>query len=236
MQNNIGISVFFPAYNDAESIAYMVESAFSTLKKITHDYEIIVVNDGSRDKTKVVLDALSNKYKQLKVIHHRMNKGYGAALKSGFANSNKELIFYTDGDGQYDIKDLNRLLPSIKDCDIVNGYKIVRNDPMYRKVFGEFYRWMAKIVFDLKINDVDCDFRLMKRRVFQKIRLESDSGAICIEMIKKFEMAGFIIKELPVNHYKRLHGRSTFFTPSNLLKTIKELAKLWWELFVIKNN
>src|SRR5262244_2233969 len=148
MTNKHSISAFFPAYNDAGTIASMVVLTDRTLRKVAEDYEIIVVNDGSTDHTAVVLSELEAKYPSLRVILHPTNLGYGAALRTGFANSTKDLIFYTDGDAQYDVRELELLLPLMTgSVDIVNGYKISRSDPLHRTIIGKIYCWLVKLAF-----------------------------------------------------------------------------------------
>lgn len=221
------ISVFFPAYNDEATIGKMVNDVIPILESLVNDYEVIIVNDGSIDNTKEVLNQLMKRNKKIKVVYHLRNKGYGGALKTGFANSTKDLIFYTDGDGQYDVKELSLLLFLMKDgIDVVNGYKIRRCDPFYRIIIGRFYNWIVKTTFNLKLKDITCDFRLMRREVFDKIKLKSNSGAICVEMMKKIQDAGFTIIEIPVHHYPRQYGHSQFFTFSNLVKMMLDLIKL----------
>jgi glycosyltransferase involved in cell wall biosynthesis len=167
------------------------------------------------------------------VIHHGRNLGYGAALISGFANATKDVIFYTDGDGQYDVREMHNLLALLKpNIDLVNGYKVKRADAWYRILIGEAYRKAMRCVFRLQIRDVDCDFRLVRRYVFETISLESRSGVICVEMAKKFERAGFRMAEVPVSHYPRLHGRSEFFRVRHLVYTFRGLMKVWWNLVV----
>lgn len=225
------ISVFFPCYNDAGTIASLVISAFKTLRSLTDDYEVIVVDDASEDFSREILEELKTHYKNLKVIYHTQNKGYGGALRSGFACATKDFIFYTDGDGQYDPRELALLVPEMVDgVDIVNGFKIQRHDPFYRIIIGKIYYILVKNLFRLKVKDVDCDFRLIRREVFDKIELESDDGAICVEMVKKLQNAGFVFKEVPVNHYHRVCGRSQVFVVHRILKGGITVLKLWWKI------
>jgi glycosyltransferase involved in cell wall biosynthesis len=225
------ISVFFPAYNDGGTIASMVLSALLTLRELTDDYEVIVVNDGSADYTPQVLDELARVYKEVRVIHHEKNKGYGGALRSGFQNASKELVFYTDGDAQYDARELKLLYPQlVEGVDMVNGYKISRSDPWYRMVIGRTYHWVVKMAFGLRLRDVDCDFRLMRRQIFDRVHLESNSGVICVEMMKKIQDAGFVIAEVPVHHFHRAYGRSQFFNFRRIFHVGRDLIKLWLQL------
>ncbi len=233
----LSISAFFPAYNDGGTIASMVISAITTLRALTDDYEVIVVNDGSSDYTKDVLDELESQYPQLRVIHRPQNGGYGRALRTGFANATKELVFYTDGDAQYDARELALLLPALKDgVDVVNGYKINRSDPLHRVVIGRIYQWGVKSLFSLKLRDVDCDFRLIRRSVFDRVELEADSGVICVELMRKIQDAGFTLAEVPVHHYHRAYGRSQFFNFPRIYRTLVGLARLWWQLVATRRS
>ena len=225
------ISAFFPAYNDGGTIPSMVLTALLTLRSLTDDYEVIVVNDGSTDYTAEVLEEMAGRYPELRVIHHEQNKGYGGALRTGFSSATKDLVFYTDGDAQYDPHELADLYQAWSDqVDLVNGYKISRSDPLHRTIIGRVYHWTVKLAFGLQVRDVDCDFRLMRRSIFDKVHLESTSGVICVELMKKVQDAGFRVREVPVHHYHRAYGRSQFFNFRRIWRTGKQLWALWWEL------
>jgi glycosyltransferase involved in cell wall biosynthesis len=231
MAESKSISIFFPAYNDGGTIASMVVMALKTLKQYTNDYEVIVVNDGSKDYTGEVLGELEKQFDRVKIVLHEQNKGYGSALITGFKSCSKELIFYTDGDAQYDVRELGSLLAQLKDdVDWVNGYKISRSDPLHRKIIGRIYHWIVKLTFGVRLRDVDCDFRLIRRSVFEKVDLKSHSGVICVEMIKKFQLAGFRFCEAPVHHYFRAYGKSQFFNFPRVFRVGVNLIELWWEL------
>ncbi len=228
------ISVFFPCYNDEKSIQKLVENSLITLKKVTKDYEIIVVDDGSTDKSRNVLKKLAKNHKKLKLVFHEHNKGYGGALKSGFRTASKELVFYTDGDGQYDIKELPILLNLMtEDVNFVNGIKMSRKDPTYRIIIGNFYSLIARWLFWLPIYDVDCDFRLIRKEIIEKLSLQSSSGSICVELVKKAQRSGAKFRQLSVHHYERSYGNSQFFRISRLLSTFRELWMLWVRLMII---
>lgn len=226
------ISAFFPVYNDAKTIPNLVSKIIPILKSKTNDYEIILVNDGSTDNSAEALETLAKKFKNVRTIHHKRNKGYGGALKTGFANAKKELIFYTDGDGQYDVTEFKKLLPFIDDVDIVNGYKIRRSDVLFRKIVGSLYRYLVNFLFNLKVKDVDCDFRLMKKKIFKNIKLESKSGFICVELMNKAHRLGFKVKDVPVHHFPRLEGRSQFFRPRKIVNVFSDLIEQWYKLYV----
>jgi glycosyltransferase involved in cell wall biosynthesis len=231
------ITAFFPAYNDGGTIASMVLSAIMVLETLTDDYEVLVINDGSADYTSQILDRLAADYEKVRIIHHEKNKGYGGALRSGFANATKELIFYTDGDAQYDVRDLYKLHPLMTDnVDIVQGYKLKRSDPWYRIAIGRIYHTVVSRAFGLRIRDVDCDFRLIRRTVFDRVQLTRDSGVICVEMMKKIQDRGFVITEVPVSHYHRAYGRSQFFRIRRLFRVAGGLIELWIELVYRKEH
>src|SRR5438874_3620080 len=174
-----GLSIFFPAYNDSGTIASLVITALRAARKLTPDHEVIVVNDGSADNTADILDELARTYPEVRVVHHEKNRGYGGALRSGFASATRELVFYTDGDAQYDPAEMDILWRRFDDeVDLVNGYKISRSDPLHRIIIGRVYHHTVKLLFGLKVRDVDCDFRMMRRSIFDTVHLEKNSGVI----------------------------------------------------------
>ena len=233
----LSISAFFPAYNDAGTIASMVVTADRTLRALTDDYEIIVVNDCSPDHTAEVLADLQSRYPNLRVVTHVKNRGYGGALRSGFEHASKELVCYTDGDAQYDPRELKLLLPAMADdIDVVNGWKIERHDPLHRVIIGRMYHHFVKLIFGFKLRDVDCDFRLMRREVFDLIDLESPDGTICLELVKKLQDAGCRFAEVPVHHYHRTYGKSQFFNFRRLSRVLPHVAWLWWKLVVRREH
>jgi len=232
-----GLSVFFPALNDSGTIASMVIRAVQAASKLTPDYEVIVVNDGSADGTAEIADELTRRYPHVRVVHHGKTRGYGAALQTGFRSATKELVFYTDGDAQYDPAELSVLWASLTpDADLVNGYKISRSDPLHRIIIGRLYHHIVSMLFGLKMRDVDCDFRLMRRAIFDRITLEKTSGVICLEMMKKIQDAGFRIVEVPVHHYHRAFGKSQFFNFRRILKTGVDVMRLWFALVIRRQH
>jgi glycosyltransferase involved in cell wall biosynthesis len=231
------ITAFFPAYNDGGTIPSMVLTALLTMRQVSDDYEVVVVNDGSADYTADVLEELATRYPELRVIHHPHNRGYGAALRTGFSAASKEWLFYTDGDAQYDPRELAALVAALDDdVDVVNGYKITRHDPLSRRIIGRLYHHFVRLAFGFKLRDVDCDFRLIRRSIFDEIELESETGTICLEMVKKFQDAGCVFAEVPVHHYHRQYGVSQFFNWRRLVRTAQHLWVLWWKLVVRKEH
>ena len=232
-QTPAGLSVFFPAYNDSGTIASLVITALQSAAKLTSNYEVIVVNDGSSDATAAILDELARSYPALRVVTHVQNRGYGGALLSGFAAASKEIVFYTDGDFQYDPSEMALLWEKMHpDVDLVNGYKISRSDPWHRILIGRVYHHTVKRMFGLAVRDVDCDFRMLRRSIFTRVHLEKHSGVICLELMKKVQDAGFRIVEVPVHHYHRAYGRSQFFNFPRVYRTVKDVLGLWYALVI----
>ena len=230
--------MFFPAYNDGGTIASLVITSMKVAATLTDDFEVIVVNDASQDDTAKILEELARIYPdRIRIVHHQTNRGYGGALRTGFATASKELVFYTDGDGQYDPTEVTLLWQRMAaDVDWVNGWKISRSDPLHRIIIGRIYHHIVKLLFGLKVRDVDCDFRLMRRRIVDVVQLEKSSGVICLEMMKKFQDAGFRVAEQPVHHYHRAHGTSQFFNFPRIFQTVIDVMKLWWMLVIRKDH
>ena len=228
--------MFFPAYNDAPSLPSLIARTFATLTNLTEDFEVIVVNDGSADSTGAVLADLQSQYgPQLRVITHEVNRGYGGALRSGFAAATKDLFFYTDGDGQYDVRELPLLLAALTPTvGLVNGYKLERHDPWHRIVIGKVYNQFARLLFRIRLRDIDCDFRLIRRELLQSLKLTSTSGTICVELVRKIELSGCGVAEVGVHHYSRLHGRSQFFRLQSLANTLAQLLRLYLKLVILR--
>jgi glycosyltransferase involved in cell wall biosynthesis len=211
----------------------MVIGAMMALEEVTDDYEVVVIDDGSSDASRAMLRRLEADYPRFRAVFHEKNRGYGGALRSGFASATKEFIFYTDGDAQYDVRELTKLVKRLDEdpsADVVQGYKIKRHDPWYRILIGKAYQHMMKRMFGLRITDVDCDFRLIRRSVFDRVKLDRDTGVICLEMVKKIQDAGFRFTEVPVNHFFRAYGSSQFFNVRRVFKVGRGVLELWWEL------
>jgi len=232
-----GISAVFPAMNDGGTIASMIWTVRAALRKAAAEYEIIVVNNGSRDYTSQVLAELTGALPELRVITHDQPLGYGGALRAGFSAAAKDWIFYTDGDAQYNPLEVGLLVNAVAEgVDVVNGYKTARQDPWYRTVLGRMYHHTARILFGFRLRDVDCDFRLFRRAILDTVPLTSTSGTIGLEIVKRFQDAGYRFVEVPVSHHFRSYGDSQFFRPRRLLGMAKNLAALWIQLVLRKGR
>jgi glycosyltransferase involved in cell wall biosynthesis len=227
------LTACFPCYNDAPTIAKMVCDARSALAPLVDELRIVVVDDGSSDDSIDVLKALAETVPELTVIAHEHNRGYGGALISAFGAATTEWIFYTDGDAQYDATEAAALVEAVEPTtDIVQGYKIGRGDSWYRRVIGRTYHHLVKLTFDLHCRDTDCDFRLFRRALIERTPLTSETGVICVEMMRKFERSGAQFVEVPVHHYFRPHGRSQFFRLPHIARAGLQLGRLWFRLVV----
>ncbi|MCS7029269.1 MAG: glycosyltransferase family 2 protein [Bacteroidia bacterium] len=230
------LSIFFPFYNDAGTVEMMITDAYRYGSQLTNDLEVIAVNDGSKDHTLLELQRMQKKFPELIVINHEQNKGYGGALQSGIKATTKEWIFYTDGDAQYHLDELYLLWKHIPQYDFVNGYKIRRSDGFVRTYIGLAYRKLTKMVFKIPIKDVDCDFRLMRGDLLRSINFEFTSGAITVELVKKMSFLTNKIKEVPVHHYDRIYGKSSFFNFDKITETLKDEIKLIKALKKVKKK
>jgi len=229
--NRCSISIFFPAFNDEGTIAGLVRDALDLLPMLTSDYQVLVINDGSTDGTAAVINELAATHSHVRAIHHDRNRGYGGALQTGFKESEKELVFYTDGDGQYDVRELTRLWPLMTEgVAVVNGYKARRADGPLRKMLGGVYNRLARLFFNLPVRDVDCDFRLIRRSMLQDLGDLSNSGAVCVQLVRRLHTRGAVFAEVEVNHHPRRYGRSQFLTPSHVMRTVYDFWAAWFKL------
>jgi len=226
------LSLFFPAYNEEANLENTVEKAIPVLKKVAQKYELIIVNDGSKDKTGEIAEKLAQKYPFIKIITHFPNQGYGAALRSGFYNSQYDWIVTVDSDGQFDFAEVEKLIEKAKQADVVIGYRLNRQDPFVRKVFGWGWTLLANLLLGIKVRDVDCAFKLVNKKVIEKIpKLESTRGGmISPELLGKAKKAGFKVVEVGVHHYPRKEGKQTGANLKVIFKSFVDLGKLWWRL------
>jgi len=222
--SNITLSVFFPAYYDEKNIGKVVDSAVRVLEEMRlKDYEVIIIEDGSPDKTGEVADMLAEKYTKVRVIHHEKNLGYGATLKDGFLNAKFDFVFYTDGDNQFDLNELKKFVALIPYSDIVVGYRKTKQYSLYRKFTSLCYNYLLKLIFDIHYWDIDCAFKLFKTDLFRKININSIDAFIDAEIMLKAKLLDYSVSEVGVMHLPRVDGISTGARPSVIIRTIKEV-------------
>jgi glycosyltransferase involved in cell wall biosynthesis len=222
----VSVSVFFPCYNEQDNVAGVVEQALTVLKKLSADFEVIIVDDGSSDATGRIADEISRRDERIRVVHHPTNRGYGAALQSGFKAATKELVFYMDGDGQFDMNEMPPLLPLMAEYDIVSCYRLNRRDPWIRKINGWCWTKLVCLLFGMKIRDIDCAFKLYKREIFDNIELSSTGALIDTEVLARATRKGYHITQRGVHHYPRTAGEQTGANLRVILRAFKELLKL----------
>ncbi|MGA2679816.1 MAG: glycosyltransferase family 2 protein [Sedimentisphaerales bacterium] len=227
MERQISISVFFPCYNEQDNVEQTTQRAMEVLEGLKADYEIILVNDGSADQTGARADAIAAGNNRVRVVHHPQNMGYGAALQSGIRAAKKELIFFTDGDGQFDIGEIKLLLPLIAQNDIVCGYRLDRKDPFVRKLNGWMWTRLVNLLFGMNIRDIDCAFKLFRAEIFEDMRMSSEGALISAEILARATRRGFRIAEVGVHHYPRKAGKQTGAKLTVILRAFKELFKLY---------
>jgi glycosyltransferase involved in cell wall biosynthesis len=223
----LSLSVFFPCYNEQDNVEQTAKRAVEVLEGLGADYEIILVNDGSADQTGARADAIAVGNSRVRVVHHPQNMGYGAALQSGIRAANKELVFFTDGDGQFDIGEIKLLLPLIEWNDIVCGYRLDRKDPFMRKLNGWMWTRLVNFLFGMNIRDIDCAFKLFRAEIFQGMRMSSAGALISAEILARATRRGFRIAEVGVHHYPRKAGKQTGAKLTVIIRAFKELFKLY---------
>ncbi len=220
------ITVVYPAFNEEANIRHTVEAACRALSTLADTWEVIVVNDGSRDGTKGLCDELAGTYPNVRAIHHPANRGYGAALKSGIMVARHGLIFFSDSDGQFDIRELRDLVRWSGEYDIVAGYRARRSDPAHRLLNAWGWKMLVRFVLGIKIRDIDCAFKLFRREVFQRVQIRSVGAMVNTEILAQASRFGMKIHEVPVSHFPRFHGKSTGADLSVIIKAFRELFRM----------
>lgn len=222
----VSITVFFPCYNEQDNVGRVTDKAVEVLEGMGADYEVIIVNDGSSDNTRSSADSLADKYPHVRAIHHETNQGYGAALQSGFRAASKELVFYTDGDGQFDLAELSPLIPLLENADIVSCYRLKRQDNLMRKINGFAWSKLGCILFRMNVRDIDCAFKLYRREIFNNIEMHSTGALIDTEILARAVKKGYKIVQTGVHHYPRTAGEQTGANVRVIFRAFKELFKL----------
>lgn len=220
------VSFFCPAYHDEGNLPRLIPEVWNFLKENSNIFEIIIVEDGSPDKTGDVADDLALKFPNVRVIHHPKNKGYGETLKDGFLNSKYEYIMYTDGDAQYDIREFKPYLYLLSEHDIIAGYATKKAVTFSRKIQSAFFNFLILLLFFVRFKDINCSMKIFKRKVIDSLEIKSGSAFIDAEMLIKAKRLGFKIAQFPVTHFKRAHGLASGSKPSVIFQTIKDMIKL----------
>ena len=224
------LSVFFPFYNEEANIAAQTKQALKIIPQFAEKFEIILVNDGSADKTGQIGQKLAADHPNVVLVSHSKNRGYGGALKSGFRKAKYEWIFFSDGDRQFDLKEIGRLLPLTSRADLVIGYRQKRADTPIRLINAKLFNLLIRLLFGLKVTDIDCAFKLIKKDVVDSLELKSDGALISSELLIKAQKAGYKIAHTPVSHYPRKIGSPTGANPRVIFKAFYDIFALWREL------
>lgn len=227
----MNLSIILPILNEGEIIEQSITSILKKAEKLTDKVEIVAVDDGSTDSTPEILKRLAGKDKRIRIVTHSPNLGYGAALRSGVSSAKYDWVFFTDSDMQFDIDDIKNFLPYMKSFDYVVGKRIKRADAFRRIIISGVYNAILRFIFRLPMRDVDCAFKLMKRGVVRSIPYKSNSFFVSAELMVRSIKKGVKIKELEVHHLPRIRGQSKV-TPSQILRTLKDLFKLYFEIML----
>jgi glycosyltransferase involved in cell wall biosynthesis len=224
------ISLFFPMYNEEANVERSVLAAVEALSKVAGDFEVIVVDDGSRDRTAAVAERLRAAEPRVRLVRHPANQGYGAAVRSGIAAARFPLVFFTDGDNQFDLRELPRVVEAIEGADVVAGYRQVRRDPWHRRLNAALFNGVVRRLFAVPVRDVNCAFKLFRREVLEGLALTSRGALINVEILTRARRRGARVREVGVTHYPRLAGSQTGARPKVVLRAFVELVRLWREL------
>lgn len=221
------LSVFFPCYNEEANVENMVRKAQQILPELAEKWEIIPVNDGSKDKTGEIINRLAQEDPNVHPVHHEKNKGYGGAVISGYNASKYDLVFFTDGDLQFDLREMPLLIEKLDEGDLILGFRKNRRDPWHRKLNAYLWGSLVKTLFGFKVKDVDCAFKLIKRRVIDKVQLSAGGAMVSTELLARSNRAGFRFVEVGVTHYPRVAGTQTGANLKVILRAFRELFKLY---------
>jgi len=226
----ISVSVFFPAHNEVDNIKPLTEAAIQALENRVDDFEIIIVDDGSKDGTRELADQLAQQNAHVRAIHHEVNRGYGGAVKTGIASCKKDWIFFTDGDGQFDISEIALLLEHTGENDAVVGYRLDRRDPIHRKLFAFCWGALIRLLFGFRVKDLDCAFKLFKRKYFDGVELKAEGAVISVEFFSILQRSQARIHQVGVHHYPRRAGQQSGGSVKVIARAFKELLLLYRRL------
>jgi glycosyltransferase involved in cell wall biosynthesis len=222
----LALTIFYPCYNEEANVERVTRAAVETARQIADDFEVLIVNDGSRDRTGEIADRLAAEIPGVRAVHNNPNLGYGGALARGFREARKNWIFYTDGDGQFDFNEIPKLLPLLETHDIVSCYRLDRKDPLLRKINAWAWSTLVNLLFHIGLKDIDCAFKIYPRTFIARIELWSRGALIDTEMLAKARNLGCSIAQLGVHHYPRTAGAQTGANLKVILRAFKELFKL----------
>lgn len=231
-----GIAVALPAYNEQESLPRTVPRFVRALRNVTDDFEVVIVNDGSSDRTAEVVNDLSREYPEVRLVQHPVNLGYGAAVWTGITSGQKEFVFFTDADGQFDVEQLSRFLPFTGEYDLIVGYRAPRRDPPMRLVNAFGWKMFVTLMFGYVARDIDCAFKLFRRDILDVVYVESRGAAFSAEFLVKARDRGYRIKELPVTHLPREAGKATGNRPDVVLRAFREMTAFWFKSRVLRRE
>lgn len=225
------ISIFFPVYNDEKTIEIMVEKCQTVLKDIANQYEIIIVNDGSPDNSGEIANKIAAANNTVKVVHHEVNQGYGAAIKSGFKNARFNWVCFTDGDDEYDINDLRKMIKLNEFYDLIITFRYVKLYSTLRVFISSVYNKLFRIVFRTNYRDISTGLRLMKKDVFEELSIISDSPFIGAEITLRTMLKGYRVGEMGIQTFPREFGKGSSVSPKNIIRTIKDMRKVYKNIF-----
>ena len=233
------LTFFFPAYNEEENVERTVQLALEQIGPMVDSLEVLIVDDGSSDRTPELADKLAAEDSRVRV-HHQPNRGYGGALKAGFANASGALIAFSDGDLQFDLREMSRLLDRLADerrpVDAVIGFRIKRRDPFHRIFIAKTYNAIVSVAFGLRVRDIDCAMKLFRREVFHGLRLDAEGPFLSAELLIKLRARGVRMAQVGVNHFPRAAGTNTGASIGKILRTFRDLAKLRWDLWTKRDE
>ncbi|MCK4660832.1 MAG: glycosyltransferase family 2 protein [Phycisphaerae bacterium] len=224
------LSVFFPCYNEEPNVERTTLAALKACRRISSDFEVLIVNDGSKDRTGELADQLAAQHAEVRAVHNNPNRGYGGALQRGFREARKQWVFYTDGDGQFDFEEIDKLLPLMREYDIVSAYRLNRQDPLIRKINAFCWGCLVNLLFGMRIRDIDCAFKIFPRKLFDKIEMRSEGALIDTEVLARARRLGYTIGQIGVHHYPREAGEQTGANLKVILRAFKELFKLYRQI------
>ncbi len=226
----LSISVFYPCYNEEANVENTTQAALKTLRRISDDFEIIIIDDGSKDRTGEIADRLMQEHVEVRAVHNQPNLGYGGALQRGFREATKTWVFYTDGDGQFDFEEIDKLIPLLDQNDIISAYRIDRKDPLMRKINGFCWTTLVNILFWQRLRDIDCAFKIFPRQLFNEIEMKSSGALIDAEILARAKRRGYSVGQVGVHHYQRTAGEQTGANLGVIIRAFKELFGLWREI------